>query len=129
MSGAPAVGVSLDSVVVWVGDVAVEAARRVGVFEGLDMDFVPRPRVWLRLIWVRVWQSVHALRWDALLRPCRVDVTTACGVAERHKDRARRGAWSAILEFVDRRKLEAERRSRRYPAAENHDLRHPRTLT
>jgi hypothetical protein len=85
-------GGSLVSMGVCVEDVAVEAARRVDVFEGLCLDFVPRPKVWIRLICVRDWQSVQASRWDGLVRPCRVDVTIVRGVAERHKCRARRGA-------------------------------------
>jgi hypothetical protein len=100
MSGAPVMGGSLDSVGDCAEDVAVEAARRVVVLEGLYMDFVPRPKVWLRLVWVRDWQSVHASRWDGLMRPFRVDVTIVRGVAERHRCRARRGAWSAILELL-----------------------------
>jgi hypothetical protein len=96
MSGAPVMGGSLDSVGDCAEDVAVEAARRVVVLEGLYMDFVPRPKVWLRFVWVRDWQSVHASRWDGLMRPFRVDVTIVRGVAERHRCRARRGAWSAI---------------------------------
>lgn len=93
-------GGSFISVGFCVEDVAVDAARRVGVFEDLCMDFVPRPKVWLWLVCVRDWLSVHASRWDGLIRPCRVDVTIVRGVAERHKCRARRGAWSAILELL-----------------------------
>jgi hypothetical protein len=100
MSGAPVMGGSVVSVGVCAEDVAVEAARRVGVFVGLYMDFGPRPKVELRFIWVRDWQSVHASRWDELIRPCRVDVMIFRGVAERHKCRARRGAWRAILKLL-----------------------------